>query len=107
MYEPHPMPSLEEIEQMERQRSQALDAIEIFDHTVKCQKCGNAVPVVGKPIRTKNDKLVKLQTRQRFMENHPHFCSKEDLEAVKQELAELLKEDAKEDKLRTYDVRAD
>jgi hypothetical protein len=35
------------------------------------------------------------------MENHPDFCSEEDLEAVKQELAELLEEDAKDDKLRS------
>jgi len=35
------------------------------------------------------------------MENHPDSCSEEDLEAVKQELAELLEEDAKDDKLRS------
>jgi hypothetical protein len=101
LYEPQQIPSLEQIEQMERQRSQALDAVEISDNSVKCQKCGNVVPIVGKMSRTKNDKLLKLQTRQRFMENHPHFCSKQDLEAVKQELAEVLKEDAAYEKLRS------
>jgi hypothetical protein len=99
------MPSLQEIEQMERKRSQALEALERVisesDKSVKCQRCGIAVPIVGKMSRPKNDTVVKLQTRQRFMENHPHFCSKEDLEAVKQELAELLEEDAKDDKLRS------
>jgi len=89
---------------MERKRSQALDTVEISDNSVKCQKCGNVVPIVGKMSRTKNDKLVKLQTRQRFMENHPHFCSKQDLEAVKHEIAELLEEDAKEDKLKFKEV---
>jgi hypothetical protein len=99
------MPSLEEIEQMERKRSQALEALEHVisesDKSVKCQRCGIAVPIVGKMSRPKNDTVVKLQTRQRFMENHLHFCSKEDLEAVKQELAEPLEEDAKDDKLRS------
>jgi len=102
------MPSLEEIEQMERKRSQALEALEHVisesDKSVKCQRCGIAVPIVGKMSRPKNDTVVKLQTRQRFMENHLHFCSKEDLEAVKQELAELLEEDAKDDKLRTMSL---
>jgi hypothetical protein len=101
MYEPHQIPSLQEIEQMERKQSQAIEALEISDKSVKCQRCSIPVPIVGKLSRTKNDKLVKLQTRQRFMENHPHFCSKEDLEAVKQELAKVLEEDAKEDKLRS------
>jgi hypothetical protein len=55
------MPSLEEIEQMERKRSQALEALEYVisesDKSVKCQRCGIAVPIVGKMSRPKNDKL--------------------------------------------------
>src|SRR5689334_20158718 len=92
---------------MERQRSQALDAIEILlseagePRHVKCQRCGIAVPIVGKMSRPKNDKVVKLETRQRFMENHPYLCSKQDLEAVKQELAKVLEEDAKAEKRRS------
>jgi len=38
------LPSLEEIEQMEGQRLQAIESLEIFDHSVKCQRCGTAVP---------------------------------------------------------------
>jgi hypothetical protein len=44
MYEPHYIPSLEKIEQMEKKRSQAIEALEISDHHVKCQRCGVAVP---------------------------------------------------------------
>src|ERR1051325_56634 len=107
MYEPQQIPSLEEVEQMERQRSQTLDAVEVLDsgHSVKCQRCGVAVPIVGKLSRPKNDDVVKLQTRQRYMENHPHFCSKQDLEAVKQELAKVLEKDATYEKLRSIPLQ--
>jgi len=48
---------LEQIEQMEKQRSQAIESLDITDHSVKCQKCGIAVPIVGKSTRTKNDRI--------------------------------------------------
>jgi hypothetical protein len=105
MYESRSIPSLEELEQMERRQSQAIEALEYIvsgsNKSVKCQRCGIAVPIVGKMSRPKNDTVVKLQTRQRYMENHPHFCSKQDLEAVKQELAKVLEEEATYEKLRS------
>jgi hypothetical protein len=33
---------------MERQRLQAIEVLEISDHSVKCQRCGNTVPILGK-----------------------------------------------------------
>jgi len=101
------MPSIEQIEQMERQRSQALDAVEILDsgHSVKCQRCGVAVPIVGKMSRPKNDDVVKLQTCVKWMEKHPHICNKEDLEATKRELAKMLKEEATYEKLRSIPLQ--
>jgi hypothetical protein len=38
--------SLEEIEEMDRRRLQAIESLEIsdFDHSVKCQRCGIAIP---------------------------------------------------------------
>ena len=39
------IPSLEQIEQMEKQRSQAVEALQISDGFVKCQRCGTAVTV--------------------------------------------------------------
>ena len=99
------LPSLEEIEQMERQRSQAIESLEIFDHSVKCQRCGNAVPIVGKLNRPHNDRVVILQRRIKWIENYRRggnsTSKNEDLKALKQELAELLEEDAKYDKLRS------
>jgi hypothetical protein len=39
---------LQEIEQMERQRSQAIESVEICNGSAKCQRCDMAVPIVGK-----------------------------------------------------------
>lgn len=39
MYEPRPIPTLEEIDQEDRRRDKAIYGVEIFDHSVKCQKC--------------------------------------------------------------------
>ena len=98
------LPFLEEIEEMERQRSQAIESLQIYDHSVKCQKCGMAVPIVGKLTRTNNDRIGTLQKRIKWIENYRRSNNKssaDDLKALKAELAELLEEDAKYDKLRS------
>ena len=46
MNDPFELPSLQEIEEMDKQRLQALESLEISDGLVKCQKCGNAVPIL-------------------------------------------------------------
>jgi hypothetical protein len=103
--DPFELPSLQEIEEMERQRSQAVEALEISGNSVNCQRCRMAEPIVGKLSRPCNDRAALLQTRIKWMENYRrggNSTSKdEDLKALKQELAELLEEDAKADKLRT------
>jgi hypothetical protein len=87
---------------MDRQRSQAIQALEIFDHSVKCQRCGNAVPIVGKLTKANNDRIGILQKRIKWIEEHYYHRNKdEDIKLIKQELAELLEEDAKYDKLRS------
>ena len=63
MNDPFELPSLEEIEQMERQQSQAIEALEISGNSVKCQKCGIDVPIVGKLNRPHNERVVILQKR--------------------------------------------
>jgi hypothetical protein len=67
------------------------------DHSVKCQKCGIAVPIVGKLTRTKNDKIAILQKRIKWIENYsrgninrPSYTN--DLKELKQELADLLEQ---------------
>jgi hypothetical protein len=53
--DPFELPSLKDIEQMEKQRLQAIESLEIFDHSVKCQRCGTAVPIVGTLPRLHNE----------------------------------------------------
>jgi hypothetical protein len=45
--------SLEEIEEMGRQGSQAIESLQITDNSIKCQKCGVAVRIVGKLTKPK------------------------------------------------------
>jgi hypothetical protein len=98
------LPSLEEIEQMDRQSFHAIESLQISDHSVKCQRCGIAVPIVGKLARPHNDRVAVLQKRIKWLENYNHGNNSnknDDLKQLKQELADLLEEDAKVDKLRS------
>jgi hypothetical protein len=103
--DPFELPSLEKIEQMDRQRSQAIEALQISDRSVKCQRCGIAVPIVGKlPRPYSNNRIAILQKRIKCIENYSHGNNSnknDDVKQLKQELADLLEEDAKADKLRS------
>jgi hypothetical protein len=73
---------------------------------VKCQRSSSAVPIVGKLDRPHNDRVVILQKRIKWLETHYRYFAntnaKNDiLNTLRQELAELLAEDAKADKLRS------
>jgi adenine-specific DNA methylase len=94
---------------MDKQRSQAIESLEISNDSVKCQKCGIAVPIVGKLTKPKarNDRIVVLEKQIKWIEAHSHHGnnnrSSDDngsIKQLKQELAELLTEEAKADKLR-------
>jgi hypothetical protein len=61
--DPFELPSLEEIEEMDRQRSQAIESLQIIDNSVKCQKCGMAVPIVGKLTKPKSNRIAVLEKR--------------------------------------------
>ena len=74
---PFELPSLEEIEQMERQRLQAIESLDISSNSVKCQRCGHDMPIVGKLNRT--CKVVILQRRIKWMENYYHGANINDL----------------------------
>jgi adenine-specific DNA methylase len=110
--DPFVLPSLEQIEQMERQRCQAIESLEIYDDSVKCQKCGIAVPMIGKSIsisnKPKNNRIAVLERRINWLENYPRTSNYRPsshtnnvVKQLKQELADLLQEDAKADKLRS------
>jgi hypothetical protein len=93
--DPFELPSLEEIEEMDRQSLQVIESLQISDSgdSIKCQRCGNAVPIVGKLTRTNNDRIGILQKRIKWIENYRRGNNKssaDDLKALKAELAELL-----------------
>jgi hypothetical protein len=108
--DPFELPSLEEIKEMENKRSQAIESLEISGSgdSVKCQKCGIAVPIVGKSIKPKSNRIAILEKRVRWLENYPRGNNKRssiynnnNVKKLKQELTDLLAEDAKADKLRS------
>jgi hypothetical protein len=66
---PIEIPSLEEIEAMDRKRSQAIEALEISDHSVKCQKCGIAVPLLRTRAKPSSIRIDGLETRINWIEN--------------------------------------
>jgi hypothetical protein len=105
------IPSLEEIDEMERQRSQAIEALEISDGRVKCQKCGNAVPLLRTSINSKPSSVrirflkQHLRSLERYFKgSHRNINSKAradvNIKEVEQELAGLLEAEAKADALR-------
>jgi hypothetical protein len=74
---------------MEGQRLQAIESLEIYGHSVKCQKCGMAIPIVGKLPRPHNDLVVILQRRIRWIENYRrgnNNRNRNDLKQLKQNL---------------------
>jgi len=100
------LPSLEEIEQMERQRSQAIESLEISNDFVKCQKCGDAVQMPNSNHKPYSLRIHTLQSRIKRIESHYYRGNSnnnkknDDLETIKAELAELEEEEeAKADKL--------
>jgi hypothetical protein len=102
--DPFELPSLHEIEEMERQRLHAIESLQISGNSVKCQRCSNDIPIVGKLNSPCNDRVVILQRRIKWIENYRRggSTSKDnDLKALRQELSDLLEEEAKYDKLRS------
>ena len=55
MYNPVQLPSLQEIEEMDKQRSKAIESLEISGNSVKCQRCSQDTPIVGKLNRPDNE----------------------------------------------------
>jgi hypothetical protein len=51
--------SLEEIAYIDKQRSQAIESLEISNNHVKCRKCNLSIPIVGKRIRDIENPIFK------------------------------------------------
>jgi hypothetical protein len=104
-----PIPTLEEIEDMDKQRSKAIESLDISNDNsnVKCQRCNSLWPIIKQndPKRLlpsgNSGRIAYLEKRIRWVETHPHYViNSNNCKAEKEELAELLKEDKKRDILR-------
>ena len=104
------LPSLEEIEQMDKQQQNALESLEIsitdYEKTsyVKCQKCGRRIAMFQKSPRSYSVSnrvtVLEKQIRQDEIRNsHYHINNNNynDIMGSKQELADVLKEEDKND----------
>jgi hypothetical protein len=60
---------------MDKQRSVAIEALQISNDYVKCQRCGHDIPIVGKLNRPHNDKAVILQRRIKWIEEDYRYSS--------------------------------
>jgi hypothetical protein len=102
--DPFELPSLEEIQEMDMQRSLAIEALEISNHSVKCQRCSIVVPLLRTLTKPRSNRIDALQKRVKWIENHSHGNSNAiaevNLKQLKAELADLLEEEAKVNALR-------
>jgi hypothetical protein len=99
---PIEVPSPAELDEIDRRESQAIESLEISNDPVKCQKCSIALPLLSKKtLRSKGNRIYTLRTRIKWMENYSRVSNINDLQQLKQELADLLEEEAKADKLRS------
>jgi hypothetical protein len=56
---------------MDKQRSQAIESLEISSNSVKCQKCGLDIPIAGKLTKpTKSTRIAILEKRIKWLENY-------------------------------------
>jgi hypothetical protein len=98
------VPSLEQIEKMDRQRLQAINSLQITDNSVKCQKCSISVPMLRTLTKPRSNRIDALQKRVKWIENHSHGNNAiAEVKQLRQEIADLL-EDTKANKLRTCTI---
>jgi DNA repair ATPase RecN len=100
---PFELPSLEQIKEMDSQRSQAIQSLEISNDSVKYQRCSRAVPLLRTSTKPRSNRIDALQKQIKWIEElHPHRGNNnnDNIKELKQELAELLEEEAKADALR-------
>jgi hypothetical protein len=99
-----PLPSMEEIEKMDQQRTKAIESLEISEDQkqVKCQGCGRLQPIINDDSRLTNSaltgRIVQLENRIRYDEKKYHHHGSDKCEKEKAELADLLEQEKKEKK---------
>jgi hypothetical protein len=100
------LPSLAQIEEMDKKRSQAVEALEISDDRVKCQCCDKQISLLPRNTEKPKSSRVESLTYQIHWLKHSTRYSRSDtsrdalIRVAETELNELLEEDNKADKLR-------
>ena len=109
---PKELPSLESTTAIDRQQEESYATLEFSSYGenqyVKCQRCGQAKRIVGKLQRPKNDRIEQIKKRIRHIEeynlkynNNKATSDSGGIKELKQELAQLIKEEEKRDRLRS------
>jgi hypothetical protein len=101
------LPSLDEIDRMDKLRQEAIASLEVLNNKVKCQKCGVWVPIAREPLRSSSNthEISNLRTRIRSAEQYSRRLSSTTelditIQKLKEKLAALMKEEEKQDLLR-------
>jgi hypothetical protein len=113
------MPPIQELEKIEREELQAKESLQISDdgHSVRCQKCGQDIPIPMAAIkagvyknRAHNAKIVRLQNQIERIKSYPHgngnadIQKQNDIKKITQQITELEEEEVKRQKLRSLPV---
>jgi hypothetical protein len=98
---PVELPSMEEIAAMDKLREDAINSLEISGNSVKCQQCSAYIPIVGRLQRPHGDRISVLQKQIKCAEIYHNSTDYNICKNEREELAELLKEENKRDRLRS------
>jgi hypothetical protein len=93
------IPTIEELDDAEKRRQDAENSLETSDGHAKCQSCNTAVPIGEKFPRSHSDRIVVLEKKISWAENHNDDINLH--KTLKAELADLLREEEKRDKVRS------
>jgi hypothetical protein len=100
-----PIPPMEVVDEMDKQRSQALESLEMSENSATCQRCGDSVPKTE--FKSAHSIRIRfLRARIKWIEDHYNRnignTKKEkdsDLSALRTELGELVEQTTKKEDL--------
>lgn len=98
MYHRIELPPMEEVLDIERQQSKAIESLEVTDGHVKCQKCGALKPIIkddSKLINSDEKRIHRLRTKIKQIERQ--HIGGVSAASEKAELAALLEQQRKND----------
>jgi hypothetical protein len=105
---PIELPSMQIADAADRAQEEAYNSLEFVKKNkfVRCQCCHKPIKIVGKMHRPTNDRIVQIKKRIKSIEEYNlkynnKATSDSGINELKQELAELLKEEEKRDRLRS------